>query len=554
MGLHRWRWLGLGLAAALVLGACGEPIDPATSAATTTPPPTAPTTPSPSPTPTVAPVAGIHQTERSQLTAGGELAVGLTDWPADWNPWTQDLSAEAELVLAALRPRLFDTAADGTLTPNPDWLDGDPDVTLSPATVVTFHLNPAATWGDGEPVSADDFAATWEFCAATAAAGCDAGFAHIVAVAAGDNPTDVVVTFDGPYPEWRLVFRDGPARAGSAAAAWTDLGAQPGWFAGPFAVELADAADQELALKPNALWWGDAPLLDRVTFRVLPAAALAEAFAAGEIAAWPIGLDAGRYQAAARTSGAQLRRSAGTTWRVLAVGQTGVLADERVRQALLRGLDRRQVGAAAVPGLGWTVEPLGDVAWQPGQADYADRVEAAGLGFDRAAAAALLDAAGWTLGPDGLRAKGGSVLRLTFGVDAADPLSEAEGLQVAAQWRELGIVVTLVAGSDADVTSQAWANDLEPEVDLSRLFRTGAAANVTGYANAAVDAALSLAAATSDAAGRARLVTEVAAQLVADVAVIPLYVLPETWATRPALANFGPPGLATWRWENVGWA
>ncbi|MDR1265854.1 MAG: ABC transporter substrate-binding protein [Propionibacteriaceae bacterium] len=555
MGHGRQGLRALLVGGALVVGlaACDQPVIPVND------PTVSPTSPA-----SAEPVAGINQRQRSELATGGDFRLGLTTWTEDWNPWTQELSDQLELVLAALRPRLFEIDAGGTLTPNPDWLDGPPEVAWQPDTAVTYHLNPQARWGDGQPVTAADFEATWRDCAAARGDCADRGFDRVRAVTAGAGAHDVVVTYDGVYVDWPFTFIDGPARAGSATVAWTRLADHQEWTAGPYVVAAADASGHSLELIPNRLWWGQPALLDTVTVSQVDPTVAAELFTAGLLDTWPLELDPARHSAAAQLEGVQIRRSEGSRWRLLAVGQAGPLADRRARRGIILGLDRALIGQADLPGIGWRPTTLGNLVWQPGQVSYSDQVAAAGLEHDPQAAAAALDAAGWRLGEDGWRQRDGQPLELVFLVDPDDPLSQSEALQVAAQLRDLGVAVTLTepqsheafaaawAAGDFDLAGQGWNNQLQPALSLAQGFVTGAAGNVGGYSNAVVDADLESAARNQNSAARARLLAAAAATLAADVAAIPLYVLPETWATDSTLANFGPSGLATLRWQDVG--
>ena len=553
--------LGLGIIVAGVL---------ALTACRSTPPAAAPsTTPSGVPTssPAVRSVAGINQTPRDQLTRGGELRLGVVDWTEDWNPWTLAPTPQLDIVLAALRPEFFDVSPAGVLTADPDWLSGQPEVSHAPVTSVTYRLNPLARWGDGQPMTADDFAATWQACAAPDGPCRDrAAFAHVTDVAAGPTAHDVVVTYDRVEADWATTFRYGPARAGSLTQPWTDPAATPGWFAGPFRVRSLDRAGRHLTLEPNPWWPGDKPVLSSVTITAYPADDLAPASAAGVIDAWPVDLDPGRYTAAATDNLLQLRRTPSDRWRVLLLGQTGPLKDRLLRQALLQGLDRARVGQADLPGIDWTPATLDHLAWQPGQADYADLAETTSLGFDPAAAATTLDQAGWTLTAGQRRNLAGAPLHLTFLVDPRDPLSESEGLQVAAQLATLGVTVDVarpdspqtyaaaLSSGGFDLTSQTWRNDLRPAADLAGRLASDGPANVSGYADRAVDQLLAQAATAVDPERHVTLLADAAAILWTDVAAIPLYVVPETWATLPKLANFGPTGLASQRWQDVGFA
>jgi peptide/nickel transport system substrate-binding protein len=434
---------------------------------------------------------------------------------------------------------------------------------------VTYHLNPRAVWGDRAPVTAADFAATWQACLDPGrACATGRGFDAVVAVEEGATAGDVVVTYDRVYPEWALTFQDGPVRAEAAGEVWRDPSEHPEWAAGPYKVAFLDQSARELTLERNPNWWGDRGLLAEVDVEQVTAEALAAAVAAEELDAWPIESDARRHQAAAALSGVQLRRADSATWRVLLVGQSGALADSRVRRAVRLGLDRALIGSADLPGVGWDARPLNHLFWQPGQDSYTDLTD--GVATDLTQAGALLDAAGFQVRADASRA-----VELRFLVNPADPLSEGEGLQVAAQLRALGVGVTLVypehgwpegrvcatgcaiapggyadalAGGGVDLVAQAWTNELQPEVTWGAWL----ASNPLGHSNAVVEQLLATVAVTANAAGRAWRLDVAAASLWADTTVIPLYVVPETWAVRSDLANFGPSGLATLRWQDVG--
>ncbi|GGP88913.1 ABC transporter family substrate-binding protein [Streptomyces roseolilacinus] len=76
-------------------------------------------------------------------------------------------------------------------------------------------------------------------------------------------------------------------------------------------------------------------------------------------------------------------------------GESGPLADERVRRAVARALDRRELAEAVLAPLGLPAEPLGSHLALAGQDAYADNSGALG-GQDTEEALALLADAGWT--------------------------------------------------------------------------------------------------------------------------------------------------------------
>ncbi|WP_405438771.1 ABC transporter family substrate-binding protein [Streptomyces avidinii] len=91
-------------------------------------------------------------------------------------------------------------------------------------------------------------------------------------------------------------------------------------------------------------------------------------------------------------------------------GSTGPLADERVRRAVARALDRRALAEAVLKPLGLPAKPVGSHLALAGQRAYADNSDALG-GQDTQAAQALLADAGWRKGgkitePAGAKAAG----------------------------------------------------------------------------------------------------------------------------------------------------
>ncbi|MFG2980502.1 ABC transporter family substrate-binding protein [Streptomyces sp. NPDC048258] len=101
-------------------------------------------------------------------------------------------------------------------------------------------------------------------------------------------------------------------------------------------------------------------------------------------------------QAALRTF--TVRKSLEPAYTQLAMnGAGGPLADERVRRAVARALDRKQLAEIVLKPLGLPAKPVGSHVALAGQQAYADNSEALG-GQDTQAAQALLADAGWRRG------------------------------------------------------------------------------------------------------------------------------------------------------------
>ncbi|MFF6803123.1 ABC transporter substrate-binding protein [Streptomyces sp. NPDC012616] len=94
----------------------------------------------------------------------------------------------------------------------------------------------------------------------------------------------------------------------------------------------------------------------------------------------------------------EVRRSLEPAYTQLALnGETGPLADERVRRAVARALDRAELAELVLKPLRLPAEPVGSHLALAGQDVYADNSGALG-GQDAAEARALLADAGWVLG------------------------------------------------------------------------------------------------------------------------------------------------------------
>jgi peptide/nickel transport system substrate-binding protein len=118
------------------------------------------------------------------------------------------------------------------------------------------------------------------------------------------------------------------------------------------------------------------------------------------------------------------------------------LADVRVRRAFILGIDRAQVIQKATDGLEYTDQPsraLFGWAYDPSVRP---------LPYDPKAAAKLLDAAGWKLGADGVRARGTLRLEFNLAIQAGHPVFAVEAAQVAEQAKALGIALDIKASVD----------------------------------------------------------------------------------------------------------
>lgn len=524
---------------ALIAAAAGT-FGAAVSGCTPTPPPNPISTPGGTTTP-APPAARVAQ--------GGIVRLPVTGLPTQWNRWTPEGgSADALIARAPLTAPAFTFDDGGTAHANPDLIAGATVSDAGRRTVVTLTLNPDAVWGDGSPITAADWVATFHALGGTGdrfAIADRRGWDRVADVHAGDDPHTVIVGYAAREPDWTQPLVFGPLRAESVADPETFLRGwstyRPEWFAGPFVVAHTDRTRGVLTLQASPHWWGQPPALETVFVRAVAAPALPGAVAAGEFDVYAPG--SAELLAKARTAPDTAVRSVpGTGGRLLQLVTTGVLADTALRQAITRAIDRTRLANSALGTVGNSVTAWSNRLLLPQQVGYVDVAAATGLTYDPAAAAKDLLAAGYPL-VDQVRQAHGAPLRLTYTVPPRDTRAAAEAASVTADLAVLGITVqTVSAGGDLTGVDEA----------ISQYPLRGLAARVGAVPGVAE--ALAGIETQTDAGLRLGQATKAARMLWQDARGVPLYVLPETWVVRTRLTGVGPAGFATIDWASAGYS
>ncbi|MFF0320794.1 ABC transporter substrate-binding protein [Nonomuraea angiospora] len=121
-------------------------------------------------------------------------------------------------------------------------------------------------------------------------------------------------------------------------------------------------------------------------------------------------------------------------------GEDRPARDPQVRKALTQALNLQELAGIASGGTG---KPVTGLVLEPRPCP-GDSVAGHVPGYDAAAAAAALDAAGWKLGADGFRAKDGKRLSLRYMyATTRGPGFQAAAEYMAEAWKKLGVEVKL---------------------------------------------------------------------------------------------------------------
>ena len=333
---------------------------------------------------------------------------------------------------------------------------------------------------------------------------------------------------------------------------------------GPF-VWMEYEPYQRVVVRRNAKYWGVKPLLERITFRFIPdATTRVLSLRAREV---DVILDVPREQAAELAGrGFTVARAAPGQALALQLNVHGtlpndLLAEPAIRRAIAVSLDRRQL--------------IRDV-WKGEAADVqnmtvpailgADSARVHGFVHDPAAAARLLDSAGWHRGSDLIRTRAGRRLQLdllaSVEIDAgAVELTQAQLRQVGidARWVRLPDAASLSARIGAgrfDINlALSNQNDADPIFLPALLFYSKSTRPFARWLHvgAPFDSVVAAALATSDPAAIRRLAAEAIHIAVDDQAVtIPIAALFRIYAMRPGVEGFVPhPSQTNQSWTTV---
>ncbi|MFD7443555.1 ABC transporter substrate-binding protein [Streptomyces sp. NPDC059909] len=292
----------------------------------------------------------------------------------------------------------------------------------------------------------------------------NAGYDRIEKIERGASDLEVRVTFAKRYADWQSLFTPlYPKEVMDTPSAFNE-GARSrlASTAGPFKLQDLDRKAGTATLVRNPRWWGEAAKLDSLVLRAVPRDQRAEALAMGTVDLAEIDRSVAdriavatrdeKKQAGQHGSGAKnaqaaafkprahafgsdedeaetvllarkqnqaalaeyanqqialrafvVRKTLEPAYTQLALnGESGPLADERVRRAVARALDRKELAEAVLKPLGLPAHPVGSHLALAGQSAYADSSGALG-DQDTQEAQALLADAGWT--PEGARKK-----------------------------------------------------------------------------------------------------------------------------------------------------
>lgn len=564
----------------------------------------------------------IAAAPRDGVKDGGTLRWAVDSVPATLNAFQADADEDTARIAGAVLPAMFRLDGRGSPQRDADFLDDASVVEHEPRQVVSYKLNPKARWSDGRAVGADDFSAQWKALSGRNAAywtARNAGYDRIAEVTQGADSHEVKVTFATPYADWQSLFTPlYPKAVTSDPDAFND-GSRSALaaVAGPFIVKNVDRKAGAVTLARNPAWWGRRAKLDQLVLTAVPAAARPAALTGGKLDVAeldPAALASVRQAEAAKTLA--VRRAPGAAYSQLALnGSTGPLADERVRHAVARAVDRQAIADAVLKPLGLPARPLGNHLVLASQDGYEDHSSALGSA-DTEQVQALLADAGWqhtaarapsgdkaakaanpadpakpaaqlpaktaavapALGvtvvePSGTLRKDGKQLTLRFVVPSASPVLADVGNRIAAMLSGIGVRTEIAKVADAsffhdhvaagnfDLALYSWPGTAYPATDDRPIFAKPLPApdgsltveqNYSRVGTDQIDQLLDRAGTELDQGEARGLTARADSRIWAAAGSVPLFQRPEIVALRPTVANAGAFGFESPRYQDIG--
>jgi peptide/nickel transport system substrate-binding protein len=454
---------------------------------------------------------------------------------------------------------------------NKDMVVGEPTSTESGGKqVVVYKINPNAKWSDGQPIGAKDFKYSWEAQRSSepSKGGCAAllsttGYDQIEAVEGSDNDKTVTVTYSKPYADWKSSFtqqqllpahimdKGNPkANCDIITKGWPTKDGVP-VASGPWQVEAknVDIGKKTITLTPNPNYYGEKPKLDRMVFQNIgnDPGTTVKALKSGEIGIiYPQPqLDLVK-QVKDLEPNITSKVSFGLSFEHMDFNtRNPLLAQLPVRQAIALAIDRPALVSATVGAFDNRAKPMNNRIFVNNQVDqYKDN---SGGKYDKANVAGakkLLEDAGFTLGSDGIYAKGGQKLAFKMMTTVNNPLRANTIDVISQQVKAAGIKIepflnpdifegkekpTSLEGGQFDIALFAWVSgaawssnkSIYQSVVGDQQFQ-----NYTHGNDPKVDSLMNQAVVETDQTKAADLWNQVDTQLWADMFTLPLYQKP----------------------------
>ncbi len=527
--------------------------------------------------------------------AKDELVVAMTQMPGTWNPVISSMLAKSLIANMTARP-LTAYDADWKLvclacTELPTVENGKARVIDLPDGKKGMEIDVELRdlrWGDGMPVTSKDVAFTLEVGKhPLSGVASSEGYKRVLKLDIKDDRRFTMtidrVTFDYnsnallllPAHIEKPIFEANPAEYRNKTA-YDTQSTNPGLAFGPYRiVEIVPGS--RVTLEQNPTWTGEKPHFKRIVVKIIENTAALEAnllsggvdYVLGEL-----GLSLDQAIAFEKRHGAKYNvvYKPALIWEHIDVNlDNKLLADKRVRQAMLLAIDRKAISEKLFDGK----QPIAhggisdlDPMFSPAARQY---------GYDPAAAKKLLDEAGFSTIRNNVRQNAaGERLSIELGTTAGNRVRELVAQVIQSQLRQVGIEARIKADPPrlffevmnrrnyGGLGMYAWVQrpggvprSTLHSKEIPTAENGWSGQNYPGYANPQMDKAIDEAERELDVDKRRALFAEIQKLAADDLPSLPLFFRVDPFVIPKALKGVTPTGtlnsstlwIEQWRWE-----
>jgi len=336
--------------------------------------------------------------------------------------------------------KLFQILTDGDFhpLPFPPLEKGEKERPFKAEPIIHFTLRQGVRWHDGAPFTSSDVAFTYHALIDERVASPEISDYDLVASLKTPTPYDVIVRYKKPFSPALLSWMQSilPAHLLEKVdpAKWPELYNRHPIGTGPF--KFGEWKTNEyIRLVRNPGYYLGSPWLDSIVFRVLPdPLTLQLAFQTHQVDFW--NAEPWAVKGVEKDPRFDIFSAAGNSYNYIGWNlQRPLFSDLRVRQALAHAVNIPQMIKYIIYGRG--VQSTG--IFTPKMWFFDPKVQP--LTYDPIAARALLDAAGWKPGPDGIRVKDGKRLSFTLLTNNGNDVRRDIATLVQDDLKQVGIEV-----------------------------------------------------------------------------------------------------------------
>jgi peptide/nickel transport system substrate-binding protein len=541
---------------------------------------------------------------RPEVASSGNVTVSVEEPPHDYNNNTAAANNLSNALITNLTmPGPIYTTDDLQLLVDADLMTSVEQTSTDPQTIV-YKINPKAVWSDGTPVSCKDFYLQWLQANSKAtstgedgqpAASFDpagtTGYDQMQAPVCSDNGATVTTTYNTPYADWKSMFSgntpmypahviekvsgvadvtkltaddttgDAAKYAEAYTKTWTGFDKANNPSAGPYVVD--SWSDEQTVLVRNPKWWGNPGGPESITLVTNSnGQAQVQALQNQEVQVIQPQPDSALAQQLRNTPNVEFNAYAGQTYEHIDfnMGLPLFQGDDgkALREAVFYCVDRTDIIDKLVKEVNPDPVPLGNFQYLPSEKEYVDHyAEYQTANVDKAKQ--VMEAAGWTLGADGVyTTAGGKVATFRLGhkvIDNREKIAQLTGASCA----KAGIKITddqdaefnatRLPASDFDAALFAWVGT-PFKSSATGNYSTGGGSNYNKYSNPEVDKLFQQANVELDPAKRVELLNQMDEVMAKDFASLPLYqfsdMVAQSTSITPTLTYLGTGGGAVW--------